>query len=381
LTPGGISDTSAAHGKAYFSQVGQPGVLFVNTKIRTQFESLGVYLPEKVVSTKELLEKMANKPFFKLLFKLTGIRERRWRAANEDSFTLALAAARDCFRKSSYRPEDLDILICSSITRFKDGSHRHWYTPDLSKFLKKALGLKPQALCFDMTNACAGMLTGVHIVDKMIKSGAVKTGMVVSGECITPIAEAALLEIQDPADPQFASLTVGDSGAAVIMDRATDDGEGIDFIEFLTIADFADLCLAMPSLESPFPAMYARSVQIHQEVIERLPAVIGKLTQKYNLSGRNFDYVIPHQTSAKAIREALNLCAPHLDVMPETLISLDRFGNTSSTSHFVVLHDHLSRKHLKKNSTVLFLALASGIVIGFVLARIGKLEAGYGYGH
>jgi len=353
----------------------------VNTCIKTQFESLGVYLPERVVSTRELLDRLADKSFFKLLFKFTGIRERRWRAANEDSFTLALAAARDCLKKSRYRPEDLDILICSSITRFKDGSLKYWFKPDMSKFLKKALGLKPQAMCFDMTNACAGMLTGIHILDKMIKSGTVKTGMVVSGECITPISEAAVLEIKDPVDPQFASLTVGDSGAAVILDEATDDREGIEFIEFLTVADFADLCLAMPSAETPFPAMYARSVEIHQEAILRLPAVIENLKKKYNLSGRKFDYLIPHQTSARAIREALDLCASHMDVIPETLISLDRYGNTSSTSHFVVLHDHLSRKYLKKNSRVLFLALASGIVIGFILASIGKLEAGYGYGH
>ena len=67
--------------------------------------------------------------------------------------------------------------------------------------------------------------------------------------------------------------------------------------------------------------------------------------------------------------------------LPETLISLDKFGNTASTSHFVVLHEHLTAKRLKKNSKVLFLALASGIVVGFVLATIGKLEACYGYHH
>jgi len=47
----------------------------------------------------------------------------------------------------------------------------------------------------------------------------------------------------------------------------------------------------------------------------------------------------------------------------------------------VVLHDHLSRKKLKKNSKVLFAALASGIVIGCVFASIGRLEECYGYDH
>jgi 3-oxoacyl-[acyl-carrier-protein] synthase-3 len=70
-----------------------------------------------------------------------------------------------------------------------------------------------------------------------------------------------------------------------------------------------------------------------------------------------------------------------LDAIPEALISLDTFGNTASTSHFVVLHKHLAERRLKSNSKILFLALSSGIVVGFILATIGKLEACYGYHH
>ncbi|MFO7568722.1 MAG: 3-oxoacyl-[acyl-carrier-protein] synthase III C-terminal domain-containing protein [Smithellaceae bacterium] len=344
--------------------------------IKAQFESLGVYLPERSVSTKELIDQMANTPIFDLE-SLTGIKNRRWRSDSEDSYTLAMAAAAECLRKSRYGVDDLDVIICSSISRFKDGCVNLWMKPGMSKFLKKSLGLRTEAMSFDMTNACAGMLTGVHILNSMIQTGAVKTGMVVSGECITPIAETALKEIKDPIDPQFASLTVGDSGAALIMDATTDEDEGVEFIDFLTLADFSDLCMAMPSRENPGLAMYAQSVEIHQEVIRRLPKIVEFMMNKHQFSGRDFDYVIPHQTSTRAIEEALQLCSQHLDVLPETLISLEQFGNTASTSHFVVLDDHLKQKRLKKNAKVLFLALASGIVIGFVSAKIGKLEACY----
>jgi 3-oxoacyl-[acyl-carrier-protein] synthase-3 len=225
------------------------------------------------------------------------------------------------------------------------------------------------------------MLTGVHILNNMIKTQAVKNGMIISGECITPASETAIKEIKEPIDPQFASLTVGDSGVALIMDGTADEKEGIEFIDFITIADFADLCLAMPSNENPGLAMYAKAAEIHQETIQRLPNLIKFMMNKHHFTGRDYDYVIPHQTSTRAIKAALKLCAQHLEVLPEALISLEKFGNTASTSHFVVLHDHLSEKRLKRNSKILFLALASGIVIGFVSARIGKLEACYGYDH
>jgi len=346
---------------------------------KAQFESMGVYLPDRVVSTQELIDRMPSKPLFDLEF-LTGVKDRRWRSDVQDSYTMAMSAALNCLKKSQYQAKDLDVIICASISHFKGGLNL-WMKPDMSKILKKSLGLRQNAMSFSITNACAGMLTAVHILNNMIKTGAVKNGMIISGECITPISETAIKEIKEPVDLQFASLTVGDSGVALIMDRATDENEGIDFVDFLTIANFADLCLAMPSIENPGLAMYAQAVEIHQEVILRLPKIIEFMMHKHHFTGRDYDYVIPHQTSTRAIQTALELCSRHLEVLPEILISIDKFGNTASTSHFIVLHDHLASKSLKKNSKVFFMALASGIVIGFVSATIGKLEACYGYDH
>jgi 3-oxoacyl-[acyl-carrier-protein] synthase III len=346
--------------------------------IKSQFESIGVYLPEKIVSTEELIARMENKPQFDLV-NLTGIKNRRWRSESEDSYTLAVAAAKKCLEKSKYKAKDIDIIICSSITRYKGGLY-YFLEPPFSKFFKDALGLRKSAMNFDMTNACAGMLTSVHILNNMIKTGAIRTGMIVSGESITPIAETAVKEIKDPIDMQFASLTVGDSGAAVIMDASADENEGIDFIEFLTIAEFADLCFGMPSAENPGPAMYTKALEIHKEVLQRVPKLGELLRDKYGTSYKSFDYLIPHQTSTRAIKSAFRLLEePFGGACPEMLISVDKYGNTSSTSHFVVLDDYLRDKRLKKDSRILFCALASGIVIGILIVKIGALEDKYGY--
>ncbi|MBN1497570.1 MAG: 3-oxoacyl-ACP synthase [Spirochaetes bacterium] len=339
--------------------------------MQTRFESLGVYLPDQTVSTQDLVARMATKPVFNLE-ELTGIRYRRWRDESEDSYSLALTAARKCLTSSRYSAEDLDIIICSSITRFKDGMS-FYLEPALSKGLKGELGLRPDALNFDITNACAGMLTGLFILNNMIKSGQVKTGMVVSGECITPISETALKEIREPVDKQFASLTVGDSGAAYILDGTMDDAEGIDMIDFMTMSEFAELCFGMPSTENSGVAMYTDAMAIHKETIKRLPDIMVHMMKKHGISPRDIDFIIPHQTSSRAIHTAMDLCSHHFEVSPEICISLDKFGNTSSTSHFVVLHDYIKQGKIKKGSNVLFIALASGIVVGFVLARIGEI--------
>ena len=63
------------------------------------------------------------------------------------------------------------------------------------------------------------------------------------------------------------------------------------------------------------------------------------------------------------------------------LSSLEKYGNTASTSHFVVLDDYLGSKKMKKDSRIMFFVLASGIVMGLMAASIRNLEVQYGYGH
>jgi 3-oxoacyl-[acyl-carrier-protein] synthase-3 len=60
--------------------------------------------------------------------------------------------------------------------------------------------------------------------------------------------------------------------------------------------------------------------------------------------------------------------------MPQPLNVVEKYGNTSSTSHFVVLHDHLKDKAVPRGSKILMVPAASGIVTGYVSATISSLE-------
>ena len=55
------------------------------------------------------------------LERLTGVRERRVVGEGEDSYTLALGAARDALAHADCAAEDLDMLLVSSISRHVGG--------------------------------------------------------------------------------------------------------------------------------------------------------------------------------------------------------------------------------------------------------------------
>ena len=355
--------------------------------VKSRFESLGCHMPARVVTSKELVGSMAAKARVDLA-RLTGIERRRYRSVTDDSLALGVAAARDCLARSRYRPDDVEAVIWTSITRLTNVDDFQ-FEPAMSLCLKNELGAT-RALHFDLTNACAGMLTGVLVLDDLIKAGVVRNGLVVSGEVITHLADTAVREIKDLDDDQLASLTVGDSGAAVLMDRSPSTSEGVDCADMRTYAQFSDLCLGMPSDQSPDRlriAMYTKAVEIHEESVRRLPRHIGDWLTAH--AGtllvdpvRPFTWVIPHQTSLRVMTTVAGEIFEHIRTiegfehitMPELLTYIREFGNTSTTSHFVVLYHALKEKKVKPGDSVLLIPQASGIVAGFTFVRLGNLE-------
>ena len=341
--------------------------------MKSRFESLGLYVPEKVVTSAELMDSLKKKTNLTIeIEEITGIRKRRWRSEEETSYSIAINAARDCLRNSRYQARDLDIVISTSISRTMKPA-TYYMDPAMSVFIKKELGAY-NAGNFDINNACAGMMTGAYLLNAMIRMGVVKNGMVVSGEAITPIAETALHEIKDYFDDQFASLTVGDAGAAFIMDAATDNNESIDYIELMTIADYAHLCIGRPSEISGNPCMVAKPKEMHESLI------YGSLFLENNLKKHKthldkYDYIITHQTTEKMVKLYLKEFGAVNDMkhLP-TLMSIQDYGNTATTTLFLVLYNGLKQKKIKKGDKILLIALASGACFGHLSFTMGGLE-------
>lgn len=351
---------------------------------RSRLESLGMYVPEKVLTTKELINQMYKEPAFDLE-ELTGIRKRHHVDKHETTLSVALNSMNDCLSHSKYSAEDLDIIINCSISRF-DSEGRIVYEPSIVLQLKREIGAT-NANFFTIGNACAGMGTAIHLLDKMIKAGIVKNGMVVSGEFITPISDTALKEIKKVIDPQFASLTVGDAAVSVILEETAEDtDEGIEYSHFITFAEFSDFCFGLPSYESGQAAMYTDAIGIHREAIEHLSPFIHDAFKRKGVHQKadEWDYsckwLIPHQTSSKAIASGKKRIADYFGIdwnyWDPTVLSryLKEFGNTASTSHFLSLGNGFKDGVIKKGEKAILLFQASGIVLGIISVKLGNLN-------
>lgn len=360
----------------------------MDIKQNTIIESIGTYLPPKSYSTTEVLQGCKNKIKFPLE-SITGIKTRRMAGENEFSIDLAKNAIADCLAKSKYNPADIDLLICCNISRW-DGPGLISFEPCTSIKLKRRFGFT-DALVFDITNACAGMFTGIYIVNAFIQAGAIRRGMVVSGEYITHLTHAAQREIESFMDTRLACLTLGDAAAALILEKASDSQTGFQEFDLQTFGRYSPYCVAKASQHGGM-IMYTDSLNLTDAAIKSGAKHAIDSLDRAGWSNVSFQHLIMHQTSSMTLnsarREINRLMKNQVCHDGNTIYNLRQRGNTASTSHFISIADHIRSANIKSGDKIVFSISASGLTTGTALYvfddlpdRLRQIELKQSNGH
>jgi len=369
----------AGHGAHWMALEGGTGSSPPGAAYTSRFAGIGACLPAGRLTTDELMASTKYQTGIELE-RLTGVRERRVAGPGEDSYTLALGAARDALAHAGISAEDLDMLLVSSISRHVGGM-RIQIEPPVSVSLKEALGAR-RAISTDISNACAGMMTGVFILNDLVRQGRIRRGMVVSGEYISELGRNAAQEVRDVLSDQLPSLTLGDAGAAAILERAPEGAAGIELAGFTTVARHSRLCVAFPATIGPGTTMHTKAREIHQAGTDEAAPLVREVLDQAGLKFGEIDYLVPHQTSVRAIRKAMEQWSQDFGAAPKhVVVTVDELGNTSSTTIFVALWKYLNEGRLAPGDRLMLVALASGLEVGIVIFKPGELVNRYGHNH
>ena len=189
---------------------------------KTCLEAIGYALPENVVSSTELEQRLA--PLYERLHLpegrlelMSGIVTRRfWKPGTLPSVASA-RAGEVALAKAGVAPAEVQCLIHCSVSR-------DFVEPATSTAVHRLLGLGHHCLNFDISNACLGMASGVLMLANMIELGQIDTGLAVCGENAGPLVEntverlnADLTLTRRSVKDQFASLTIGSCAAAIVV--------------------------------------------------------------------------------------------------------------------------------------------------------------------
>ena len=344
----------------------------------TVIESLGVYLPPREVPTEDIVRGCRTKLRFPLE-RLTGIVSRHVAGEEEFGIDLAKQAITRCLATSKYAPGDVDVLISTSIARCDGPPLWISFEPSTALRLKAHFGFT-KALAFDIASACSGMFTAINIVDALLKLGIVQCGLVVSGEYISHLATTAQREIDGFLDPRLACLTLGDAGAAVMLEPASAPGVGFEALDLRTLGGYAGYCTAAPTeQEHGGGIMFTDALKLTEAATRAGSVHALETLRRAGWAPDSFQHLIMHQTSstgmAGAMREINRRLKGTFCHEGNTIDNLAHRGNTATTTHFVALADGIRSHRIRSGERVIFAISGSGLTVGTGLYALDDLPS------
>jgi 3-oxoacyl-[acyl-carrier-protein] synthase-3 len=199
-----------------------------------------------------------------MLEALAGIAERRWWPPDVTFADAAAMAGAKALAEAGVDATAVGVLIDTSVCR----DHLE---PSAAVDVHEQLGLSSACLNFDLSNACLGFVNGMQLAGLMIDSGQIDYALIVDGEGARVLHENTIARLQSADTTKedvlanFASLTLGSGGAAMVLGRASTHTEGHRFVGGVSRAatQHNKLCVGdLGSMRTDSRALLAAGVQL-----------------------------------------------------------------------------------------------------------------------
>ncbi len=318
---------------------------------------LGAYLPERVVSNRDL-ERLVDTSDEWIVTR-TGIRERRMVAEGEAVVDLVERAGKAAMADAGVRPEDVDLLIVATATVEQP-------IPATSAIAQPRLGVV-NAACFDLSAACSGFTYSLNVARQFIATGEAETVLVVGAECLT--------RYTDWSDRSTCVLFGDGAGAAVL--KPAEPGKGILQVEWRTDGSLADI-IAMPgggcrfpphsraAIEERLPYIKMRGNETFKVAVRALTDISLAVLDKAGIGVSEVDLFIPHQANQRIIQAV----GQRLGLRDGQVYSnVARVGNTSSASIPLAMADARDEGRLEPDDLVLVSSFGGGLTWASALFR------------
>jgi 3-oxoacyl-[acyl-carrier-protein] synthase-3 len=307
---------------------------------------LGSHVPERVLTNAELSTIVNTSDEW--IMERTGIRERRIAAPDEALTDLALPAARQALEQAGVAAEDIDLLVCATVTP-------DMMFPTSSALLADELGA-PDAAAYDLLAGCTGFMYAVAQAYGMMAAGLAQRSLVVGGDVLSRI-----LDWTD----RSTLVLFGDGAGAVVLERVDRPG----FLGFELGADGGGgLHLSLPGSGSRRIEDGTGNGLVHmngREVFRFATRVLVSSAQavleRCGVSVDDVDVYVPHQANVRIMDHA----AEKLGIPRERMVvNVDRYGNTSSGSIPLALAEAQRDGRLTKGDLVLMTGMGAGLTWG-----------------
>lgn len=315
-----------------------------------QIRGTGAYVPAKTVDNYEISGLVETSDEW--IQERTGI-IRRHIAIQDTTSTMAARAAAQALTAAGISPQELDLILVSTISPDR-------IMPSVACMVQKELGAG-NALCFDLNAACSGFVLAYNTACAYLESGFARTALVIGSECLSH-----LTNWQD----RKTCILFGDGAGAVVMTAAPGKswqpvagsdgtlGEALTLKSRYESSIFSETSPEEAEKES-FMEMDGQAV--FRFAVKRVPQAIEELLRKNACRKEDIRFYLLHQANRRIVESVARRLSEPLEKFP---MNLQEYGNTSSASIPILLHELKSRGELKAGDQLVLAGFGGGLTWG-----------------
>ena len=316
------------------------------SKITAAITGINGYVPDYILTNQELETIVDTNDEW--ITSRTGIKERRiLKGEGQGVSVMAVEAVRGLLEKTKTKPEEIDAIICATIT------------PDLTfpataNLIAEKVGAK-NAFGFDLAAACSGFLFALSTASKFIESGSHKKVIVIGADKMSSI-----LNYQDRAT----CIIFGDGAGAALLEP---NHEGFGIKDSILKSDGSgEEYLNIKAGGSRYPAtsetvnngdhfVYQEGSAVFKFAVTKMADVAKEIMDRNQLSSDDISWLVPHQANKRIIEAT----AKRMGVDDsKVMLNISRYGNTTAGTIPLCLWDYESQ--LKKGDNLILAAFGGG---------------------
>ena len=302
--------------------------------------SIGIGVPKKILTNADL-EKMVDTSDEWIVTR-TGIRERHILAPGETLRPLVSGAAKTALQRGGLAPENVDFIISSTVMSDR-------FCPAQSYEIARDIGAD-RAFAFDLNAACSGFIYGLAAAESFLKTRDITSGLVTAAEQMTTATDYS---------DRNACVLFGDGAAAVVVTKEdpkhrilhAELGSTPALCEEVQIGGVKSVLSGRMKdfwFRQTGSTVMKFAVRTIQDLYERVP-------RKAGIDPKDVRYIIPHQANQRITDAA----AKTIGGKTEFISVVEKYGNTSSASIGLALHDSWDR--FEKGDLILLVAFGGGL--------------------
>lgn len=318
---------------------------------RSKITGLGFEVPDNVVTNHDLEKIMETSDEW--IQTRSGIRERRWCQEDTATSDLAYEASKKAMEMAGVSGAEIDLVVVGTISS-------DYFFPGVSAQLQDMLKLQPVA-AMDIKAACSGFVYSLSVGDQYIRSGMVKTALIVGAEAQTKLIDKTTLG-------RDIAVLFGDGGGAAVLQVSGDDSGILSTHLHCEGKDMKNLWMEAPGSSGSswineemiterrhYPYMNGR--EVFRNAVTRFPEVIQEAMDANNLALDDIALIVPHQANDR-ISKAV---ARKMGVDSELVYSnIQKYGNTTAASIPIALTEAYTEGRFKRGDHIILAAFGAG---------------------